>query len=196
MDINFGKSISDALGLGKQHIETTGDLSPRDAALAAKKEGHRGTPTTFPTGYFRTQRRIRTRARNADLARQSRQSMRIARQREDALNTAGQLARIHFGVVPSSLTHRLSIQARVHAQAENIRDHEGIGYGKALEKVETAMRESMQALDALRANKALADQKRASERSRAYADRLTEKALRNGRRTSVYRAPLGTPMPR
>lgn len=190
MEINFGKSIRDALGLGKQHVETEGDMSPRDAALAKKKEGgSRGTATTFPTGYARSQRRIRRRVRAADLNRRSRQSMVIAREREDALNPAGQLARIYFGVVPARLVHKQNIQARVAAQAENIRDHEGITYEKAVGKVETAMRESMEALDALQASKLLADQKRQSVTKRAKARFSNPDAV-------MFQAPLGTPMPR
>lgn len=142
MDIKFGKNIAAALGLGgndETPVETTGDLSPRDAALQKKNKGHQAK--FLPTGYARSVRRARSRARQTQLRKQAARQQRNVRQYEFELDTAGVLAGIYFGEVEANELQRRRITKRVTDQARNIAATEDdVTYAQALEQLETNLR--------------------------------------------------------
>lgn len=161
MQINFGKTIADKLGLStvvEDEVERNERLDRRElgptrdrAARLAGLNEHKFTER--PTGYARGIRRQRHRDTDSGRRKQRRQALKNQRDREAFYDHAGQIARIYFGIVNCRPEARKRILDRVDAQARNIADtaEDKTTFDDALARIEQVMLANMGEADKIAA---------------------------------------------
>lgn len=175
MDINFGRTIAQKLGL-TQDLDLEADqasmlsLAARhDAAreagrigLAKGRQGRRGV-TERPTGYGRRIRRIRNQDQESAQRKQRKAAFNRQREREAFYDHAAQLARIYFELIPVRPEVRKRILDRADQQARRLQKTEKISFDEALVQVEKAMLDNLSEFEKLQASKIQAKLKAAKQ---------------------------------
>lgn len=100
-----------------------------------------------PTGYGRAVRRQRNRDTDSARKKTRRATFRNNRQAEDFYETAGQLGRIYFELIPARPEVRARVLKRVDGQAARLAKQEEISFDDALSRIEQSMLANVQEAD-------------------------------------------------
>lgn len=134
--------------------------SPSPASVVAPQAGPpKLTPSVGPRkqrsgGQSRAIRRERKADRVNHTEKVQKQTAILKRKREQVLDTAAQLARIHLGLIPASENTKRTVAKRVNRQAENlVASGQEKDLPAAFAKIEESMLETIRQHDVLQAQK-------------------------------------------